>query len=137
MPNSELPPSNPVEPDEKADLARYRSQLALDRTMLAWVRTTLSMVSFGFGTVAFFRTLYHLHPEPETHRLHVTAVVFGLALLAIGLLAMALAGQAQRADIEVLIRGQVPRLRQWPLTLTVTLLLLVLGVLGFISLLVL
>jgi putative membrane protein len=63
---SEEPPS-PGDP--RVDLARnrtrlaaYRTGLALDRTTLAWIRTTLTMASFGFGMVAFFRTLRERSP---------------------------------------------------------------------------
>jgi putative membrane protein len=50
--------------DPRVNLARhrtsmtiYRTQFALDRTTLAWVRTALTMGSFGFGMVAFFRSM--------------------------------------------------------------------------------
>ncbi len=31
------------------DLARERNREAADRTLLAWIRTSLAMISFGFG----------------------------------------------------------------------------------------
>jgi putative membrane protein len=43
-------------------MAKFQTGLALERTMLAWVRTALSMVSLGFGIVAFFRSLRLAHP---------------------------------------------------------------------------
>jgi uncharacterized membrane protein YidH (DUF202 family) len=54
--------SEPVDPGaglahHRARLATFRTQLALDRTTLAWIRTALTMASFGFGMVAFFRSL--------------------------------------------------------------------------------
>ena len=53
---------NPNEPNttlarDRTKMATFRTQLALDRTTLAWIRTTLTMASFGFGMVAFFRSL--------------------------------------------------------------------------------
>ena len=51
---------------ERTGMAKFRTQLALDRTTLAWIRTTLTMATFGFGTVAFFRTLRAKFPTPET-----------------------------------------------------------------------
>ena len=120
----------------KASLAMYRSRLALDRTMLAWVRTTLSMVGFGFGMAAFFRTLYQSQPNAETRQLHYMAMVFGVALLGIGLISMSLAGLIQLADHRVLMRGDIPSKSQIPLTLVVTALLLALSVFGMIAVLV-
>jgi putative membrane protein len=47
-----LPPDTPV-PDVPSslanELARERSREAADRTLLAWIRTSLAMISFGFG----------------------------------------------------------------------------------------
>jgi uncharacterized membrane protein YidH (DUF202 family) len=59
--------TKPVDPGaglahRRTSLATYRTQLALDRTTLAWVRTTLTMASFGFGMVAFFRSLRETSP---------------------------------------------------------------------------
>ncbi|WP_179580708.1 DUF202 domain-containing protein [Tunturiibacter gelidiferens] len=38
-------------------MALFRTSLSLDRTTLAWIRTTLTMTSFGLGTVTFFRSI--------------------------------------------------------------------------------
>ena len=35
----------------------------LDRTTLAWIRTTLTMATFGFGMVGFFRSLSATSPS--------------------------------------------------------------------------
>src|SRR5271166_6347108 len=76
----------------RTSMAGFRTQLALDRTTLAWIRTTLTMASFGFGMVAFFRSLREASPADETIRLHQGAVRFGLALIVLGLVATVLAG---------------------------------------------
>jgi putative membrane protein len=44
---------------DRPDLAELNIKLALDRTTLSWISTTLAMASFGFGMVAFFRSLQH------------------------------------------------------------------------------
>jgi hypothetical protein len=46
-------------------MAAFRTKLALDRTALAWIKTALAMASFGFGMVAFFRTLLLEAKTPE------------------------------------------------------------------------
>jgi putative membrane protein len=43
---SSVPATPPSLTDE---LARERSREAADRTLLAWIRTSLAMISFGFG----------------------------------------------------------------------------------------
>ena len=52
LPRMTLPPDTPV-PDVPSslanELARERNREAADRTLLAWIRTSLAMISFGFG----------------------------------------------------------------------------------------
>ena len=95
------------------------------------------MVGFGFGMVAFFRSLRLVHPGEQTERLHLTAIGFGIALLVLGLVAMGMAGLSHRADLGRLRRGEAPALRQWWLSLAVVLVLTLLGVSGLVALMVL
>lgn len=120
--------------EKRTGLASYRTRLALDRTTLAWIRTTLTMTSFGFGMVAFFRTLQHENPTDETIRLHTGAVRFGVGLIVLGLVATVLAGLSHWFSLRRLNRGQEPRMAQWPLSITVALLMaiLVMGGLWFV-----
>jgi inner membrane protein YidH len=122
-------------PEDGMAMTTYQTGMALERTMLAWVRTALSMVSLGFGIVAFFRSLRLAQPGEETRRLHLSAIGFGLSLIVLGLIAMALAGTAHQRDLQRLIRGELPRLRRWPHSLTLTLLLGLLGLVGLGALL--
>ena len=43
------------------ELARERSPQAADRTLMAWVRTALSLIGFGFG-IANFRDIISWWP---------------------------------------------------------------------------
>ncbi len=45
--------SRPILPD---DLGAVRTVLAADRTLMAWLRTSLSMLSFGFTIYKFLET---------------------------------------------------------------------------------
>jgi putative membrane protein len=62
-------------------MAKFRTKLALDRTTLAWIRTTLTMATFGFGTIGFFRSVRERSPSPETVHLHQSAIRFGASLV--------------------------------------------------------
>jgi putative membrane protein len=106
----------------RTGLASFRTQLALDRTTLAWIRTTLTMASFGFGMVAFFRSLEQQSPNQETNRMREGAIGFGLALIVLGLVATVLAAASHWFALRKLRRGDLLHVTQWPLSVTVALL---------------
>jgi putative membrane protein len=110
---------------DRTSLASYRTELALDRTTLAWIRTALTMASFGFGMVAFFRSLQEQTPGENTARLHQGAIRFGIALIVLGSVATVLAGLSHWFTLRRLRRGDRPILRQWPLSITMAMLLAV------------
>jgi putative membrane protein len=120
---------------EQPGMAGFNTKLALDRTTLAWVRTTLTMASFGFGMVAFFRSLQQRSPDAETARLHQGAIHFGVALIVLGILAMACASLSHWFTLRRLRRGEAPVLAQWPLSITLALLFSLIGLFGLWELL--
>jgi putative membrane protein len=113
--------------EKRTRLSKFRTQLALDRTALAWIRTALTMATFGFGTVGFFRSLRAASPTPEAIHLHRSAIAFGVGLVVLGIGAIVLAGVAQWRALRRLGRDEAPVLSRWPLSLTVSLLLAILG----------
>jgi putative membrane protein len=116
--------------NHRTSLASFRTQLALDRTTLAWIRTALTMASFGFGMVAFFRSLRESAPGEEAARMHQGAVRFGVALIVLGLVATLLAGVSHWFTLRRLRRGERPIMRQLPLSITVAMLLAVMCLAG-------
>ena len=112
---------------DRTDMARFRTQLALDRTTLAWIRTTLTMATFGFGTVGFFRSLREKSPSPEAVRRHEAAITFGVALIILGVAATIAAGISHWLTLRRLRRGEAPVVSQWPLSITVAMLLSIIG----------
>jgi len=112
---------------DRTSFAKFRTQLALDRTTLAWIRTALTMATFGFGMVGFFRSLKTDSPTPEAIQVHQSAIRFGVALVALGIGATILAGLAHWRALRRLRHDEAPVLSLWPLSLTVALLLAVLG----------
>jgi uncharacterized membrane protein YidH (DUF202 family) len=115
---------------DRTSMANFRTQLALDRTTLAWVRTTLTMASFGFGMVAFFRSIQEQSPTAESVRLYQRAIRMGTALILLGIVAMVLAGLSHWFTLRRLRRGESPVLRQWPLSITVAMLSALIGLAG-------
>jgi putative membrane protein len=126
-PDPEASVTDEQPPDPRTGLAKFRTQLALDRTTLAWIRTALTMGTFGFGTVGFFRSLRAASPTPESAQLHASAIRFGVGLIALGVVATAVSGVAHWRALRRLRRNEAPVLSRWPLSITVAMLLAVVG----------
>ena len=135
MDEKTVAPSNLNLAHDRTGLAKFRTQLALDRTTLAWIRTTLTMATFGFGTVGFFRTLRERSQTPDAARMHENAIVFGTALIVLGVVATVAAGIAHWLVLRRLRRNESVVLGQWPLSVALAMLLAVAGLVALWSIL--
>jgi putative membrane protein len=70
-------------------LAIDRTRMAAERTLMAWVRTALSMISFGFGIYKFIQVLQSEGPATLLRAQAPRNV--GLAFTGIGTLALVVA----------------------------------------------
>jgi len=114
----------------RTQIAKVRTQLAFDRTTLAWIRTAITMATFGFGMIGFFRTLEEKYPTARSVQLHQGAIKFGIALVVIGIAATILSGVSHWFSLRKLRRGDDIALTQWPLSITLAMLLSILGLAG-------
>jgi uncharacterized membrane protein YidH (DUF202 family) len=112
---------------DRTSMAKFRTQLALDRTALDWIRTTLTMATFGFGTVGFFRSLREKSPTPQAVHLRESAIRFGLSPIALGILATVWAGASHWFGLRRLRRDAPVVVTQWPSSIAVAMLLSVNG----------
>jgi len=130
QPSANSPDTRVSLAEDRTGMANFRTQLALDRTTLAWVRTALTMGTFGFGLVAFFRSVRQTNPSTETVHLHEGAILFGTSLVILGIVATILAGLIHLFTLRRLRQGKLPALSLWPLSVTVAMLLAVAGLAG-------
>jgi putative membrane protein len=70
------------------DAEGERTQLDYERTLLAWIRTATSMISFGFTLYKFFAELNQTQ-KPVQHIL--TPRVAGMVMIGFGVMALLLA----------------------------------------------
>ena len=71
----------------QSHFAWLRTRLAVERTLMAWVRTAVSLIGFGFAIVQFFDRMDQL-PGASPARYPGVAHYRGLALIFCGVMAL-------------------------------------------------
>ncbi|MEI8368203.1 MAG: DUF202 domain-containing protein [Planctomycetia bacterium] len=88
MSNPQPPPHLPHRDEDGAvvstELARERNREAADRTLLAWIRTSLAMVSLGFGIERFGQAAVSLDGGGFSP---LKTQFYGATLMALGIVA--------------------------------------------------
>jgi putative membrane protein len=85
------------------ELARERNREAADRTLLAWIRTSLAMISLGFGIERLGQAALALDGRGRGFSTLKT-VVFGSALIGLGVLATLAAIREHRWMLDAIRR---------------------------------
>jgi putative membrane protein len=85
------------------ELARERNREAADRTLLAWIRTSLAMISLGFGIERLGQAALSLDGRGGGFTTTKT-LFFGAALIALGVLATCAAMWEHRRMLDAIRR---------------------------------
>jgi putative membrane protein len=125
--------ANPSVADPRTGFAQFRTSLALDRTTLAWIRTAVTFATFGFGMIGFFRALEQSTHTERAAQLHRGAIHLGAGLVIIGLAATTLASLSHWINLRKLLSGQPLSIARWPLSITIGVLVAILGAIGLWS----
>jgi len=116
-----------VAPEQQAQLNDY---LAVERTSLAWIRTGLALMGFGFVVARFGLFLQQIQIAEQ----HVSSAVssglslwFGTALIAVGVLINGYSAWHHATLVRRLRRGEAQRVHPWIQTTLVGVLLVLVG----------
>ena len=121
--------------DQNTLLALQRSFLAAERTLMAWIRTSISMIGFGFTLTKLFQSLAASNVLIRGPAGNVwTAEGVGLLLISLGTVALILAVFDHHREIKQL--RSVGLAGRFSLTMAVASVLAILGVMALLSLLV-
>lgn len=83
------------------ELAKERTHAAADRTLMAWIRTSLSLIGFGFGIPTIVRTLEATRIGKNINPHHFSNVI-GLSFISIGMYAMFVALKEHRRLLKLI-----------------------------------
>lgn len=105
-PNPEFPQnsSSTELAQERTDLAKFRSRAAADRTLMAWMRTSLSLIGFGFGIPTLVQTIEKTRFGQNINSERFSIIV-GLAFITVGIFAMFTALRAHFRLLKLIAAG--------------------------------
>jgi uncharacterized membrane protein YidH (DUF202 family) len=121
-----LPPSN--------HLTRERNREAADRTLLAWIRTALTLIAFGFGVSKFAHFMESAFPD-VTLDPKKSAIILGVAFIMLGIFGLFAATVQHWQIVRRFKLGDSEYHPPWPVARMVAISLLVIGLLTIIEIL--
>lgn len=86
--------------DSQVELAKQRNRIAADRTLLSWIRISMTLISIGFGTENVVNAILDQGIDGS----HVAKLAYwvGLALVALGTYAVSAAALDHNREMKKL-----------------------------------
>jgi putative membrane protein len=113
----------------KTQLALERTHGAYDRTMMAWVRTALTLIGFGIG-------IFEFASKTGGKSIFRSSGLVGLLLIILGVVSMVLAIKENKASHESLLNSQFKYVHKTSLGIKVGYALIVIGIIALINIIV-
>lgn len=131
--NEPIPPAPPH--NIQAELAKERNRAASERTIMAWIRTSLSLIGFGFGIDSVVSAIGSLQIAQEINPVRFSRLL-GLAFIGLGVYSLVVAAIEHNQQLQLIQRNAdyfyTPRRS---LGLTVATGLISVGVIAFLGIL--
>ncbi|MEJ2366178.1 MAG: DUF202 domain-containing protein [Deltaproteobacteria bacterium] len=124
---------NPTGEITSTELARERSREAAERTLMASVRTSLTLIGFGFGLGKLHGYLQAVGLREKIDPIHST-LIFGLSFITFAILGLFAAVFQHRLVLRRLKGGQFVYVPSWPLETITAVFLFFMGLFGLIEL---
>lgn len=127
------PDPHPTSVNPATELAKERNRAAEERTLMAWIRTSLSLISFGFGIERIVSVLnQQFNQTLNPFRL---SRILGLSFVALGTFAMLFAAIDHREQLYRIRRNDLVYISRRSPTLVVAYILAGLGTIAFFGIL--
>lgn len=123
----------PHVPNPGTELAKERNRAAEERTLMAWIRTALALIGFGFGIDSIVAAIQGAIGD-AVNPVRLSRIL-GLAFVALGTFAMLYAAVDHRYQLERIQRNDLVYVSRRSPSLIVAYVLAMIGGLAFLSIL--
>jgi putative membrane protein len=124
----------PLAPNLANELARERNREAAERTLMAWIRTALALIGFGFGIGKLDAYLQGAGSHTRFDLPH-SSLIFGASFIVVGLLGLLAAIVQHTRILKRLSQPDFAYNAMRPIAMTVAIMLMLIGLFGLIAIL--
>jgi len=121
------PMPNPYPPDVQSELARERNRIAADRTLLSFIRNSVSLISIGVGIDQVMKNLM-----PDALFINIWIYLLVLVLIGLGVLNLIFAVQEYHGEMKRLKQPEYYFTPRWSLSQLTGIFLCIAGFLVFL-----